>query len=293
MKKRITKAVFPVGGLGTRFLPATKAMPKEMLPVASKPLIQYAFEEAMAAGIEHFIFVMGRNKNIISNHFDHSYELQSFLDERAKAEELDLVKNWLPTAGHIAYIRQQEPLGLGHAVWCARHFIQDEPFAILLADEMLLGKPGCMKQMVEAYAETQANIIAVSEVPASETYRYGIIAPRGEANGSLIPIQDMVEKPKPEQAPSRLSITGRYILDAKIFNFLEGAAKGAGGEIQLTDAMRRMLQEQPFYAVKAAGKRYDCGTQLGFLEANIAYSLEQPALKAEVEAMLKRLAEEL
>jgi UTP--glucose-1-phosphate uridylyltransferase len=284
--KRLRKAVFPVGGLGTRFLPVTKSLPKEMLPVASKPLIQYAFEEAVAAGIEEFIFITGRNKNAISNHFDHSYELQRVLSEKEKEEELHITKGWLPHAGQIAFVRQQEPLGLGHAVWCARNFIGNEPFAVLLADEMMLVKDGFLKQMVENYHQHGGNHIAVAEVPREQTSRYGIIDPEA-TDGPLIKIRGMVEKPDPQYAPSTLSITGRYILQPEIFDYLEKGKRGSGNEIQLTDAMAQMLTSSPFYAVKCDGKRFDCGNQLGFLEANIAYALEQPAMREKVLELLK------
>jgi len=284
--KRLRKAVFPVGGLGTRFLPATKSLPKEMLPVASKPLIQYAFEEAVAAGIEQFIFVTGRNKNAISNHFDHSYELQRVLSEKEKEEELHITKGWLPHAGQIAFVRQQEPLGLGHAVWCARNFIGDEPFAVLLADEMLLVKDGFLKQMVEEYHQHGGNYIAVADVPRDKTDRYGIIEP-GERSGKLLSIKGMVEKPDPHYAPSTLSITGRYILQPEIFDYLEKGQRGSGNEIQLTDAMAQMLEVSPFYAMQCDGKRFDCGSPIGFMEANIAYALEQKSMRAQMLELLK------
>lgn len=285
-RKRLRKAVFPVGGLGTRFLPATKSMPKEMLPVASKPLIQYAFEEALAAGIEQFIFVTGRNKNAISNHFDHSYELQQHLSEKDKAHELELAKGWLPTAGQIAFVRQQEPLGLGHAVWCARNFIGDEPFAVVLADEMLLHKPGFLKEMATLYNETGGNIIGLAEVEREHIKRYGIIDPENR-DDPIIKIRGMVEKPSPETAPSNLCIIGRYILQPEIFTYLQRGTKGSGGEIQLTDSMAEMLVDSPFYGLPFTGRRFDCGNPLGFLEANIAYALEQQGNKESVKQMLQ------
>lgn len=285
--KKLRKAIFPVGGLGTRFLPATKSMPKEMLPVASKPLIQYAFEEARAAGIEQFIFIMGRNKNIISNHFDHSYELQSFLNEKEKARELDMVKGWLPQAGHIAFIRQQEPLGLGHAVWCARDLIGDEPFAVLLADEMLHDGGAFLSQMVKAHNATKANMVAVQEIPEDHVSKYGIIAPGKMLNG-VMEIHDMVEKPEQGHAPSRFANIGRYILNPSILNYLERTAKGRGGEIQLTDAMRAHLQEDTYHAALYEGRRYDCGSPLGFLEANIAYAMDDESQKAAICDMLEK-----
>lgn len=286
---KLKKAVFPVGGLGTRFLPATKVMPKEMLSVVDKPLIQYCFDEAQWAGFDEFIFITGRNKNVLMNHFDHSYELQRILSESDKRYQLSLTKDWLPEAGQIAFIRQQEPLGLGHAVWCARNFIRDEPFAVLLADEMGIpeGEP-IMNQMVRLNEQTQASIIAVAEVPMEKVSSYGIIDPE-ETKDGLIKIRDMVEKPKPDDAPSNLSIIGRYILEPEIFGYLEKGERGAGGEIQLTDAMRRMIADgHPFYAVKFKGQRFDCGSRRGFLEANIGYALHVPEMRDDVIAMMER-----
>ncbi len=284
--KRLRKAVFPVGGLGTRFLPATKSMPKEMLPVASKPLIQYAFEEALQAGIEQFIFITGRNKNAISNHFDHSYELQQHLSEKDKAYELELAKGWLPPAGQVAFVRQQEPLGLGHAVWCARNFIGDEPFAVLLADEMLLHPGGFLKEMANLYHERGGNIIGLAEVERAHIQRYGIIDPATQ-EGDIVSIRGMVEKPAPEAAPSNLCIIGRYILQPEIFTYLERGNRGSGGEIQLTDSMADMVETSPFYGVTYHGKRFDCGNPLGFLEANIAYALDQQENKTAIKQMLQ------
>lgn len=289
--KRLRKAVFPVGGLGTRFLPATKSMPKEMLPVASKPLIQHAFEEAVAAGIEQFIFITGRNKNAISNHFDHSYELQQHLSEKDKAYELGLAKGWLPSAGQVAFVRQQEPLGLGHAVWCARNFIGDEPFAVLLADEMLLQKDGFLKEMAELYNETGGNIIGLAEVEPKHVKRYGIVAVESD-DGKKVKINGMVEKPAPEDAPSNLSIIGRYILQPDIFSYLERGKRGSGDEVQLTDSMSDMLSSSPFHGLRFTGKRFDCGNQLGFLEANIGYALDQEENKEAVQAILKKFIAE-
>lgn len=292
----IRKAIFPVGGLGTRFLPATKAIPKEMLPVASKPLIQHAFEEAVEAGIEEFVFVTGRNKNAINNHFDHAFELQTVLTAKEKKDILSQVVDWTPQAGHIAFIPQREPKGLGHAVWCARHFIQDEPFAVILADEMVLNpEKGLLKQMVEAYQTVPgSNIVAVAEVEHSKTDRYGILDPEkaGAVDNGLIKASGMVEKPKPEAAPSNLSLTGRYILQPQIFEHLSKAKKSVGGEIQLTDSMEAMLKYQDFYGLKFEGERFDCGERVGFLEANIAYSLEQEELSARVKEMLGKYTNE-
>ncbi len=271
-QKKIKKVVFPVGGLGTRFLPATKSLPKEMLPVFNKPLIQYAFEEAVNAGIEEFIFITGRNKNSINNHFDHAYELREVLNKKSKQTELELTTKWMPQAGQIAFIRQQEPLGLGHAVWCARNFIGDEPFAVILADELLKSESGFLKEMVETYeaqGQADANIMGVYPVAKEHTNKYGIIAYSQE--GQQLKITDMVEKPEPQDAPSNLALVGRYILQPGIFAELAKQEKGSGGEIQLTDAMAKLNNGQNFYAAKFAGERFDCGNPLGFLEANIAF----------------------
>ena len=277
MQKRIKKVVFPVGGLGTRFLPATKSMPKEMLPVYDKPIIQYAFEEAIDAGIEEFIFITGRNKNAINNHFDHAYELQHVLDVKDKDIELELTRDWVPNAGQIAFIRQQNPLGLGHAVWCARNFIQDEPFAVILADELLMlpQKKGFLAQMVEEYNNIAANvnIIGLAEIDMKDTVKYGMVDYQTTAE-KKIKLKNMVEKPLPEDAPSNLSIIGRYILQPEIFDILNHQEKGAGGEIQLTDAMDHLLKTQDFYGTKFQGKRFDCGNPYGLLEANLAYAYE-------------------
>ncbi|MCD6036006.1 MAG: gtaB [Rickettsiales bacterium] len=293
MNKPIKTAVFPVGGLGTRFLPATKSMPKEMLPVASKPLIQYAFEEAVEAGIEQFIFITGRNKNAISNHFDHSYELESILLDKGKGDLLAMSRDWMPAAGQTAFVRQQKPLGLGHAVWCARHLISNEPFAVLLADDMFLSPGGSLtKQMVDAYAKAGGgNIIAISDVPREHTERYGIIEGKTLENG-LINISSMVEKPKPSAAPSTLAISGRYILQPEIFDYLEEHKTGSGGEIQLTDAMAAMLKSSPFYGYVFEGKRFDCGNQLGFLDANIAFALKEASDRESVLDILRHYTNE-
>ena len=282
--KPLRKAVFPVGGLGTRFLPATKAMPKEMLPLVDKPLIQYAFDEAVAAGIEEFIFVTGRNKNIISNHFDTSYELERTLDEKSKSRELELTKGWLPKPGSVAFVRQQQPMGLGHAVWCARNFIQpDEPFAVLLADDVVLSQKSCLQQMREVHeANDGASVVAVEKVPADQISSYGVIRPEGDAAGKQVKMQDMVEKPKPADAPSDLAIIGRYILNYEIFDLLENQAAGAGGEIQLTDAMSSHAKQSDYFALQFDGRRFDCGSKLGFLEANLAFSLDREDMRAGV-----------
>ncbi len=287
MIKKVRKVVFPVGGLGTRFLPATKSMPKEMLPVVDKPIIHYAFEEAQEAGIEQFIFVTGRNKSAIEDHFDHSYELQHTLSSREKKAELALTRDWLPPAGSIAYTRQQDPMGLGHAVWCARHLIGDEPFAVILADDMVLSKRPCLKQMIEQYNKTGGNMAAVMDVPRERTKSYGILD-ISESNGKLVTAKGLVEKPDPKDAPSTLSIIGRYVLDPSIFAVLEKQRKGSGGEIQLTDAMSAMIPKTPFYGYRFEGTRYDCGSKIGYLEANIAYALTRDDMKKDVKTILKQ-----
>lgn len=272
----IRKAVLPVAGMGTRFLPATKAVPKEMLPVVDKPVVQYAVEEAREAGIEQFIFVTGRGKNIIEDHFDHAYELEALLKEREKTKELHSLLESLPESGSVSFTRQQKPLGLGHAVWCARHFIGDEPFAVLLPDDLMVGRPGALKQMVKAYNDVGGGaVIAAEERPKTEIHRYGVIAP-GAAKGNIIEVKGMVEKPPAEKAPSLLRIVGRYILPSNVFAELDRKEIGAGGEIQLTDSMRRLIGHHPFHAVEVDGAWYDCGDKTGFLQANIAVGLQRP-----------------
>jgi UTP--glucose-1-phosphate uridylyltransferase len=286
MNQRVRKAVFPVGGLGTRFLPATKAMPKEMLPVVDKPLIQYAVEEARAAGIEEFIFVTGRSKTAIEDHFDRSYELEDTLQERAKESELRAIRSWMPQPGQVAYTRQQHPLGLGHAVWCARNLVGNEPFAVLLADDLVLADKPCLKQMVEAYDETKASIVAVVEVPKEHTSRYGILDIERD-EGRLVKVRGVVEKPAPKDAPSTLSIIGRYILEPQIFDHLSKFERGAGGEIQLTDALAQLIaSRRDFFGLRYEGKRFDCGDKAGFFEANLAFALARPDMKAAVQRIL-------
>jgi UTP--glucose-1-phosphate uridylyltransferase len=285
MRKKIRKVVFPVGGLGTRFLPATKSMPKEMLPVVDKPLIHYAFEEARDAGIEQFIFITGRNKGAIADHFDHVYELQSVLGEKNKKRELELTSDWLPDAGNVIFTRQQEPLGLGHAVWCARHLIGDEPFAVILADDVVLSKTPCLKQMVGAYNEVGGNILGVMDVPREQTGSYGIVDIDTSAKNKdkdLVKAKALVEKPAPEKAPSTLSIIGRYILQPDVFDILDKQKPGAGGEIQLTDAINRMIGKEDVHGYRFEGTRYDCGGLAGFVAANVAFALERPELKGRV-----------
>jgi UTP--glucose-1-phosphate uridylyltransferase len=289
MAARVRKAVFPVAGLGTRFLPATKAMPKEMLTVVDRPLIQHVVDEAMEAGIEHFIFVTGRNKSVIEDHFDRQFELEQVLADRGKTVELTVLNSDLPGAGTISYTRQQEPLGLGHAVWCARELVGEEPFALLLPD-VLVQNPGkgCLAQMLDVYAERGGNIIAVEPVPDDQVKNYGVVSV-GEGDGRVFPVDGMVEKPEPGTAPSNLTILGRYILQPEIFGILSAQEKGAGGEIQLTDAMLALLKRQPFSAVKYEGRTFDCGSKVGFLTANVAYALARPDIAEAFKAEIKKL----
>ncbi|WP_010545383.1 UTP--glucose-1-phosphate uridylyltransferase GalU [Sphingomonas elodea] len=279
--KPLRKAVFPVAGLGTRFLPATKAMPKEMLPVVDRPLIQYAVDEAVEAGIEQMIFVTGRGKSALEDHFDIAYELEATMAARGKS--LDVLDGTRLKPGNIAYVRQQEPMGLGHAVWCARDIVGDEPFAVLLPDDFMFGQPGCLKQMVDAYNKVGGNLICAEEVPDDQTHRYGIITP-GTQDGVLTEVKGLVEKPAPGTAPSNLSVIGRYILQPEVMRILENQGKGAGGEIQLTDAMQRMIGDQPFHGVTFQGTRYDCGDKAGFIQANLAVALSRPDLEPAVRA---------
>ena len=277
---KIRKAIFPVAGLGTRVLPATKAMPKEMLTIVDKPLIQYVVDEAKEAGIEHFIFVTGRNKGVIEDHFDRMYELDATLAARGKTAEMEILARDQPEAGAMSFTRQQAPLGLGHAVWCARDIVGDEPFAVVLPDELVLHTPGCLAQMIEVAngLSGKSNLLAVQEVPADLTHQYGICGV-GKRQGNMFEVDGMVEKPPQGTAPSNLSITGRYILQPEIFRILETQERGAGGEIQLTDAMIGLSRTQRFYGVEFAGERHDCGSKAGFLRANIAYGLARPDLR--------------
>ena len=287
---RIRKAIFPVAGLGTRFLPATKAMPKEMLPVVDRPLIQHVVDEARQAGIEHFIFVTGRNKSVIEDHFDRQFELELTLVERGKKAEIALLSQDLPEPGTTSFTRQQSPLGLGHAVWCARELVGHEPFALLLPDVLVQHPRGCLAQMIDAANEldANANIIAVEEVPTERAHMYGIVGV-GEPKGKAFSITKMVEKPKASEAPSNLSITGRYILQPEIFEILGKQAAGAGGEIQLTDAMVALARTQPFYGLKFEGRSFDCGSKIGFLTANVAYGLERADIAPELRGELRRM----
>ncbi|WP_242096999.1 UTP--glucose-1-phosphate uridylyltransferase GalU [Sphingomonas sp. CROZ-RG-20F-R02-07] len=284
--KRVRKAVFPVAGLGTRFLPATKAMPKEMLTVVDKPLIQYAVEEALAAGIEQIIFVTGRGKSALEDHFDISYELEATM--RARGKSLGAIEGIRMPPGSPVYIRQQEPLGLGHAVWCARHIVGDEPFAVLLPDELMVGTPGFMAQMVEAYDQVGGNVIGALEVAASETDKYGIIAP-GERRGRLTEVTALVEKPAAGAAPSNLMIPGRYILQPEVMRILDGHETGAGGEIQLTDAMAQLIGRQPFHGFTFDGRRFDCGDKAGYIHANLALALARDDIGPDVRAFAQAL----
>jgi UTP--glucose-1-phosphate uridylyltransferase len=287
--KPIRKAVFPVAGLGTRFLPATKAIPKELLPIVDRPLIQYAVDEAREAGIEQMIFVTGRGKTALVEHFDIAYELESTMNERGK--DLSALDPTRFTPGDLITVRQQVPMGLGHAIWCARAIVGEEPFAILLPDELMIGKPSCLAQMVEAYNEVGGNLISVLEVPWDEVPSYGVITP-GAQDGALTEVTGLVEKPTREEAPSNLIISGRYILQPEVMRTLENQEKGAGGEIQLTDAMARMIGQQPFHAVTFQGRRFDCGSKTGFVEATLALALEREDIGAEVRQMAKRLLRE-
>ena len=289
MSKKITKAVFPVAGLGTRFLPATKASPKEMLPIVDKPLIQYAVEEAVAAGIDTMVFITGRSKNAITDHFDKAYELEKELEAKNKTEMLKLIQDIVPPHVSCIFIRQSEALGLGHAVYCARPVIGDEPFAVILADDLIedAGR-GCMAQMVKLYEQKHSSILGVERVDPSETGSYGIVKP-GEFSGKSAPVEMIVEKPKPEDAPSNLAVVGRYILTPAIFDKIKKTGRGAGGEIQLTDAIADLLNDEPVLAYEFEGTRYDCGTKLGFLIANVELALLNSELKDGFSAYLKEL----
>lgn len=279
--KPVRKAVFPVGGLGTRFLPATKALPKEMLPIVDKPLIEYAVEEARAAGIEEFVFVTGRGKTAIQNHFDSHFELEFALRDKGREAELSSITESMGEPGQFAYVRQMEALGLGHAVWTARNFIGNEPFAVLLADDLISGEPGALAEMAEVQADRGGNVIALMEVPAEDTARYGVVDPASD-DGRVVEVRGLVEKPDPADAPSNLAIVGRYILQPEVLDFLALGERGAGGEIQLTDSMAKMIGAMPFNGMRLSGTRYDCGTKMGFLEANVAFALERDDLGPDV-----------
>ena len=284
--KPVRKAVFPVAGLGTRFLPATKAFAKEMLPIVDRPLIQYAVDEAREAGIEQMIFVTGRGKGALEDYFDIAYELEATMKSRGKS--LDVLESTRLPAGALASVRQQEPLGLGHAVWCARDIVGDEPFAVLLPDDLMWGKPGCLREMMDAYDEVGGNIICVEQVAPEKTASYGIITP-GESRGTLTEIRGLVEKPKPENAPSTLGVIGRYILQPEVMKVLDDPQTGAGGEIQLTDAMARLIGTQAFHGVTVGATRYDCGDKAGFITANVALALERDDVGPAVRAFVANL----
>jgi len=284
--KKLRKAVFPVAGLGTRFLPATKATAKEMLPVVDKPLIQYAVEEARAAGIDQFCMVTGRGKTALVEHFDVAFELEATLRERDKTEALEQLRSTQTEPGSMVTVRQQVPLGLGHAIWCARAFIGEDPFAILLPDDLVLADQPCLAQLADAYYETGGNVVAVTEVPHEHTNRYGILK-IGRDDGRLVEVKGLVEKPAPQDAPSNLSIIGRYILMPEVIKYLARMERGAGNEVQLTDGMAKLIGEQPFHGVRYKGRRFDCGDKVGFLEAQIAYALKRPDLADAVHGFLK------
>jgi UTP--glucose-1-phosphate uridylyltransferase len=285
--KKLRKAVLPVAGLGTRFLPATKATAKEMLPVVDKPLIQYAVEEARAAGIEQFCMITGRGKTALVEHFDVAFELEATLRERNKAEALASLEGAQSEPGSIVTVRQQTPLGLGHAIWCARAFIGDDPFAILLPDDLVLAERPCLAQLADVYYQTGGNVVAVTEVPREQTNRYGILR-IGKDDGHMVDVTGLVEKPEPKDAPSNLSIIGRYILMPEVIKYLARMERGAGNEVQLTDGMARLIGEQPFHGVRYEGHRFDCGDKIGFLEAQIAFALKRPDMADAVHAFLKK-----
>lgn len=292
MNKPIRKAVLPVAGLGTRFLPATKAVPKEMLTIVDRPIIQYVVDEARAAGIEHIVFVTGRNKHVIEDHFDMAYELEDTLKARNKAAALELLERHRPQPGSTSFTRQQAPLGLGHAIWCARDIIGDEPFAILLPDVIIKSKVSCLRQMVDLYEKTGGNIIAVEEVPEDQTHQYGIVELAEQINERSSRISNMVEKPAQGTAPSNLMITGRYILQPEIFDLLSNQGQGAGGEIQLTDSMISLMSNQSFASLKFEGRSYDCGSKPGFLSANIAFGMDDPSLAQELVPFMQEILQQ-
>ena len=296
MTIRVRKAIFPVGGLGTRFLPATKAMPKEMLPGVDKPLIQYAVDEAREAGIEQFIFVTGRGKAAIEDHFDHSSELQAILQARGKDDLSEMLRGTTLPAGQVAYTRQPEPLGLGHAVWCARRLVNGEPFAVLLADDLILSDTPCLKQMIDAHQDIGGNMVAVMDVARDHVSRYGIVDPAAEqpADKRLVAVRNLVEKPRPAAAPSTLAVIGRYILEPSVFEHLGRQERGAGGEVQLTDALAEQIGTAPFHGLRFEGRRFDCGDKVGFLEANIAFALDRDDMSGQIRDILRQyLTDEL
>jgi len=288
MAQRVRKAVLPVAGLGTRFLPATKVIPKEMIPVLDKPVVQYAVEEARAAGIEEFVFVTADGKEAIANHFSENPVLERLLTEKKKTAELKMVRDASLPRGALHTVKQNEPLGLGHAVWCAREIIGNEPFAVILPDDMVLSDTPCLKQLIDAHAKVGGHVVAVENVPREQTNRYGILDVAGE-QGALTKAKGLVEKPAPDKAPSTLAIIGRYILDPAVFKQLDHQTRGAGNEIQLTDALNGTLGSVPFHGLRFEGRRYDCGTRVGFIEANIAFGLAHPEMKDQLREIVKRL----
>lgn len=289
--KKVKKAVIPVAGLGTRFLPATKAMPKEMLTVVDRPVVQYAVDEAIEAGVEHIIFVTGRNKGAIEDHFDQTPELLATLEKAGKTRQIEALEATLPKAGSVSFTRQQEALGLGHAVWCARDIVGDEPFALLLPDMVSFGARGCLAEIMELYDETGGNVIAVEECDPLETNKYGIVG-KGTSRGKGFEVTGMVEKPAPEEAPSNLYINGRYILQPEIFGLLATQRRGAGNEIQLTDSMLRLAETSPFFARRFTGRMYDCGSKEGFIQANVAFALSRPDIRDGVIDAIRDLLQE-
>ena len=292
MRKKVTKAVFPVAGMGTRFLPATKSVPKEIMTLVDRPLVQYAIDEARAAGIKEFIFVTSRGKGALEDYFDHAPQLEQELRKKGKTELLETLQSTNMDSGAIAYIRQHKALGLGHAVWCARRLIGNEPFAVMLPDDVIAAEKPCLKQMVEAYEEVGGNLISVLEVPHDEVSSYGVIAPGAQLSETLTEVTGLVEKPPVDEAPSNKIISGRYILQPEVMGVLKDQGKGAGGEIQLTDAMAKMIGNQPFHAATFAGRRFDCGSKTGFVEATLALALEREDMGVEVRAMAQRLLAE-
>lgn len=288
MTPKIRKVVFPVAGLGSRFLPATKSIPKEMLPIVDRPLIDYAVEEARKAGVEHFIFVTGRGKGAIEDYFDHAFELETTLSERNKATALRALSTTQLKHGAASFVRQQQPLGLGHAIWCARDILGDDPFAVILPDEMVQHERGCLAQMVDAWEEHGGNVVAVAEVPKDKVDQYGIVE-LGKDDGHTVEVNGLVEKPDVGKAPSQLALTGRYILSPSVFSELDKGIRGAGGEIQLTDAMAATIGSVPFHAVRFEGTRFDCGDKAGFLAANIAYALERDDIAPGLRTLVPQL----
>ncbi len=292
MSKRVRKAVFPVAGLGTRFLPATKSMPKELLPVVDKPVIHYAVDEARAAGIEQFIFVSSRGKTAMEDHFDRSFELEETLRKRGRDADLKRLQDGLVNSGDLVFVRQQEPLGLGHAVWCARHIVGNEPFAVLLPDDIVMSDPPCIKELIDAHETLgRSHVIAVQDVPQEHTSRYGILDVEAEVSPGLVRAKGIVEKPKPEDAPSTTAAIGRYVLDPAVFDYLDKGVQGAGNEIQLTDAIAATMDVAPLHGCHFKGERYDCGDKLGFLQANIAFALQRPDLADGLRAFMREMSQ--